>query len=41
MTAGWCLNMVESYSTGRGTESAGKNQMKVLPTESALYESAV
>ena len=34
--AGLYLNTVESYSATFSTESAGKNQMKVFDTESAL-----
>lgn len=33
---GLYLNSVESYSAGVSTESASKNQMKVLPSESAV-----
>ena len=35
MTEGLYLKTVESYSGTSSTESAGKNQMKVLDTESA------
>ena len=36
ITAGLYLKTVESYSATCSTESAGKNQMKLLGTESAL-----
>ena len=36
MTAGLYLKIVESYSATFSTESAGKNQMKLFDTESAL-----
>jgi len=36
MTAGLYLKIVESYSGTLSTESAGKNQMKLFDTESAL-----